>query len=166
MQDEMKSRASAESVSERRNDRRPKALVAVAVLHGILALGLGCRGLQLPLGWAELTFGEVIIMLLCFPISALSAVSGLGLWLRKPFGRVAAIFVGWVVAIGAGIFFLIFAALFLHTFINRGYMADVFMAMFATFGVLALGVFAVNGWSMIYLRRANIRKLFDANRNP
>ena len=166
MQVEMKPSSSAEPVSEKRNDRRPKGLVVVAVLHGILAVGLGCRGLQLPLGWAELTFGEVMIMLVCIPISALSAVSGLGLWLRKPYGRVAAFFVGWVVAIGAGIFFLIFAALFLDLWFNGGYMADVFMAMFATFGVFALGVFAVNGWSMIYLRRASIRELFDANRKP
>lgn len=105
MQDERKSPASAEPGSEKRNDRMPKGLVAVAVLHGILALGLGCNGLQLLLRWHELTFGEVMIMLLCFPISALSAVSGRGLWLRKPYGRVAAFFVGWVVALVAGILF-------------------------------------------------------------
>jgi hypothetical protein len=69
-----------------------------------------------------------------------------------------------VVALGAGILFLIFAAIFLHTWFNRGYMADVFMAMFATCGIFALGVFAVNGWSMVYLRRASIRELFDAKR--
>ncbi|MBC8875526.1 MAG: hypothetical protein H8E44_39370 [Planctomycetes bacterium] len=166
MQDEMKPPSSAESGSEKRNDRMPKRLVAVAVLHVILALGLGCNGLQLALRWHELTFGEVMIMLLCIPASALSAVSALGLWLRKPYGLVAALFVGWVVAIGAGILFLVFAALFLHTFINGGYMADVFMAMFATCGLFALGVFAVNGWSMIYLRRAKIRELFDAKRKP
>ena len=166
MQDEMKSPSSAESGSEKRNDRMPKGLVAVAVLHGILALGLGCDGLQLALRWHELTFGEVMNMLLCIPISALSAVSALGLWLRKPYGRVAALFVGWVVGIGAGIFFLVFAAWFLDGWVNGGYMADVFMAMFATCGLLALGVFAVNGWSMIYLRRASIRKLFDAKRKP
>ena len=166
MQDEMKSPSSADSGSDKRNDRMPNRLVVVAVLHGILALGLGCRGLQLPLGWHELTFGEVMIMLLCIPISALSTLSGLGLWLRKPYGRVAALLVGWVVALGAGIFFLIFAAGFSDLWFNGGYMADVFMAMLATYGVLALGVFAVNGWSMIYLRRARIRKLFDAKRKP
>lgn len=164
MQDEMRSPSSAESGSQKRTDRRPKGLVAVAVLHGILALGLGSRGLQLPLGWHELTFGEVIIILLCIQVSALSAVSALGLWLRKPFGRVAALFVGWVVALGAGIFFLVFAAAFLDGWFNGGYMVDVFMAMFAICGVFALGVFVVNGWSMIYLRRASIRELFDANR--
>ena len=54
----------------------------MAVLHGILALGFGSNGLQLALRWHELTFGEVMIMLLCIPISALSAVSALGLWRR------------------------------------------------------------------------------------
>lgn len=164
MQDEMKSPLSAESGSEKRNDRMPKGLVAVAVLHGFLALGLGCNGLQLPLRWDELSFGEAMIVLLCIPVSVLSATSGLGLWLRKPFGRDAAFLVGWVVALGAGICFLIFAVGFLDVWINRGYMADVFMGMFAIFGAFALGVFAVNGWSMIYLRRARIRDLFDATR--